>query len=86
MLHILEDIDERFACIRRRDRMLLVVRLYIELRLAGAAAATRRSRLRRILRQDRETENRQDAGRENSFHHGCMTQFGAKWFPSMPFD
>src|SRR5437879_19315 len=84
-LNILEDVDEGLATIRGCHRMLLLVRLYVEIRLAGAAAATGRRRWWRVLRQDRNGENRQENGGENSSHHNFMTLFRTKWFPAMVF-
>src|SRR2546430_12469528 len=54
MHHVLEDIDECFARFRQSNRVLLVVRLHIELRLTWAAATTCRSSLSRVLCKDRQ--------------------------------
>jgi len=66
MHHVLEDIDECFACFRRSDGVLLVIGLYIELRFVRAAATTCRSRWSRVLCKDRRCEKKDC---ENGFPH-----------------
>src|SRR5207249_12209348 len=84
-LNILEDVDEGLATIRGCHRMLLLVRLYVEIRLAGAAAATARRRWWRVLRQDRDGENRQQNGGESSSHHNVMECLRAEVVAEMVF-
>src|ERR1700674_321759 len=70
MLHVLEDIDERLGSFRRRDRVLLVVCLHLELRLTRAAATIGSTRCRRVLRKDGRCEQKDY---EKRFHHNHGT-------------
>src|SRR6266446_2578726 len=56
--NVLEHIDECLASIRGCDWVLLAVCLYVEIRVAGAAATAGRSRRRRFLRKSGRSNNR----------------------------
>src|SRR5258708_26481448 len=67
--NVLEDVNDCLFRIRPGDRVLLAVRLYVEIRLAVAAAAAGRSRRRWFLRKQARSENRQEHSYGRGFHH-----------------